>query len=249
MPSRKNAHIIMDKIYEDEITNFFKSWVKNYCNIDCFAVLVILPNNDMLHLSTHPTLTKIYHERKYGLYDQPVIKKFYENFPFYPWRQINYTRIQNEIHTIREKIFNLNSGTNFVRIINSIQGKFHIIYCVSTYNKDPLNYFKFACNVNKILEVGDFAYNTLLPIFQENCNSYTLPRIKKFVGFDYDNIALLCNNYVLQKEIAERLIFFLEQSHIEDKTDFKLKSSLKLVAINSHPVITNNPKFVPYLIK
>lgn len=234
MTLRRNAEILMDQMYENEITNFFKKWIKNYCGIDCFAILVILPDNDMLHLSTHPPLTKIYHERQYGLYDQPIMEKYYSKLPFYPWRQLKCNKLQNEIHLIREKIFNLNSGTNFVRTIDASEGRFHIIYCISSFEKNPLNYFRFACNVNKILEVGDYCYNSLFSIFQENCEKFTLPKIEKFLGFQYENLNDLFNNYILRKNIAEKLIEFLEKSWTEDKTEYNIKTSLKLIVNNRH---------------
>jgi len=249
MIDRKKANILMDEVYENQIIRTFNSWIKNYCKIDCFAILLILPNNEMLHLSTHSLLTKIYQGRNYGLYDQPVSKIFYENLPFYSWQQPRPNKIQREIHQIREKIFNLNSGTNFVRKIDTEAGRFHIIYCVSTYENDPLHYFKFTYNVNKILEICDFSYNTLLPIFQENCANFILPRIDKFIGFDYKEILSLFKDYNLQNELANRVISFIEQSNTETETEYKIKLALQLTINNSNTCLSSRRKFAPYLIK
>ncbi len=237
---RKNANVIMDKIYEESMISFFKRWIKSYCNIDCFAILVILPDHDMLHLSTHPTLTQVYSDNHYGLVDQPTNQKIYLNFSFYPWRLPNPTKKQLEIHSIREKIFNLNAGTNFVRKIQTIQGEFCIIYCCSTHNKDPLNYFKFAANANAIFEIGDFAYNSLLPIFQENCSKFKIPNIDNFSEINCENITALINNYTLIEKFSDRIIMFAEKSPIIDKADYNFKKQLKLVAKNKIHVNANS---------
>ncbi|WP_155081956.1 hypothetical protein [Piscirickettsia salmonis] len=142
----------MDEVYEDKILSFFRKWIKSFCNIDCFAVLIILPNNEMLHLSTHPNLTKVYGQKNYGLFDQPTKSDIYEKFSFYPWRLPNPNTKQQEIHTVREKIFNLNSGTNFVRKITNKNEEYYVIYCVSSHSKDLRNYFEFSSNANLILQ-------------------------------------------------------------------------------------------------
>ncbi|APS45245.1 hypothetical protein AVI51_02545 [Piscirickettsia salmonis] len=49
---RKKANIIMNEVYEDKMFSFFIKRLKYFCNIDCFATLIILPNNEILHLST-----------------------------------------------------------------------------------------------------------------------------------------------------------------------------------------------------
>ncbi|MCW5589651.1 MAG: hypothetical protein KIT27_08330 [Legionellales bacterium] len=249
---RKNANIIMDKIYEKAMIKFFKAWIKKYCNIDCFAVLVILPDNDMLHLSTNPALTQVYSENNYGLIDQPTNRRIYEKHVFYPWRLPNATNKQQEVHSVREKIFNLNSGTNFVRKITTDQGLFHVIYCCSSFEKDHLNYFKFTANVNAIMEAGDFAYNSLLPIFQENCEKYNLPKIDKSSMIVYENVHDLIKNYTVIGELYKEVMDFLKKSPIIDESDYTFKQGMKLVIENKDFVKKQSNKSsqpILYLVK
>ncbi len=245
MRRKKEVKLLMDEMYEAKIFNFFKQWIKNYYGIDCFAILLILPNDDFLHLSIHSHLTKIYCENNYGSYDQPVNKIYYDNFSFYPWRLPNQTRKQIEIHTVREKIFNLNAGTNFVRSINTDQGKFRIIYCMSTYNKDPLMQYVFACNAKTILEIGDFAYNTLLPLFQENSSIYTLPKIEKLEPITDLSMLNALKNYTPTIDLVPRILKFIEKS--QDENVFKLNNRIRTIYTNN-TIISKRSKAKLFLI-
>lgn len=226
---RKKAKIIIDAEYEQKIIKFFKTWIDRYCGIDCFAVLVILPNNDVLHLSTHSELSKIYHENNYGLYDQPVIKKHFQEHLFYPWVTSNPTKTQKEIHLIREKIFNLNSGTNFVRKIkNNNNELFHLLYCVSSHKKDPLGYFKFACCTQEILKVGDFAYNSLLPILQENCEKYILPKVESQAKTEIERTSKLLKNYVFSNDMLKNIPRYINRFTVNDNIANSIVEELKI---------------------
>lgn len=202
---RNEARILIDDAYSQRINKFFKNWIAGYCGIDYFTILVYLPDNDMLHFSTHLELSIVYQKNNYGLYDQPTVKKLYHDNIFYPWVTANPTKAQQEIHTIREKIFNMNSGTNFVRRIENNGNVFHVIYCVSSNKKDPLGYFKFALNAERIYQAGDFAYNTFLPILQENCANYILPQIEQNIELSINDTSKTFKNYVLSNEILKNI--------------------------------------------
>ncbi len=228
----KDVRAIISKTYEDQINAFFNRWIKGYFNIDHFAILIVLPNKEVVHISTNTKLVEVYNMRKYGLFDCALHEQMYLNWPFYPWRRMlskeKATQVE-EIHQFREKEFSLNAGTNFVRKIESSEGTFNIIYAIATKKQDPLMQYVFACNVNAILEIGDFAYMSLKHIFQEN-SKYTFPEIKNFVPFNGGIQIASFNNYVMKGSTPNKIIDFTEKSNTTSECEYQLKKNLKVVA-------------------
>jgi hypothetical protein len=176
------------------------------------------------------------------------MKKHYQNHLFYPWVTQNPTKKQKEIHLIREKIFNINSGTNFVRRIEYSGKVFYIIYCVSSHKKDHLGYFKFACNTQKILEIGDFAYNTLLSIFQENCENYILPKIDLSTEIKIENTSATLKNYVFSAEMLKNIPQYINKVAVDDNVAHHVIEELKVYS-NTYDLLHNSGRSHLRLIK
>jgi len=244
---------ILDEIYREEVNSLHRNWITNYYNIGHWAIFCILPNQHIVYLSSHPQLSRIYVERNYGYNDCMLTPEMYENWPFYPWRTNNKnSKILKEIHTIREEIFNLNSGTNFVRKIDTEEGRYHLIYCISSPRKDPLMYYIFSCNVNAILEMFDFAYNSLRHVFQVHVTDYSLPKIEKFKPFKGGLDISPYKNYrfcPIQPDINELYNYTKESCSTDDQAAYDLKKQLILINCNSKAKIQKNSKTKLYLVK
>lgn len=225
----------MNELYEKEIMHFFKSNMQSLYGIDCFALLVILPNNEMIHLSTEPQFTKIYERYNYGFIDQPTAKEIYTTFSFYPLQLPNMNPYQAIIHEIRENTFNINCGTNFVREVNTKSDRFYLIYCVASNNKNPYSYLEFASRANEIMAAGDFAYTSLLPIFQEQCLDYTLPKLEGEKILTSSEIDKATFNYLLSPSININ-----ELLKSETKSEFMHRIRMKIEMCNKLKLVSSN---------
>lgn len=234
---------IVDEVYRQRISVFHRQWVDGFFDIGHFAIFVILPNKNIVYLSSHPELSKLYTSKGYGMYDCMLSSEMYESWPFYPWRTSKKGPIIDEIHNTRENVFNLNCGTNFVRKIDTEEGRFYLIYCLSTPKKNPLMSYIFACNINAILELFDFAYNSLIDILQNYTNNYILPKITEFSPFTGGLDINPFQNYNITKENKIGIYSaqdFLNQKKTSSNESALLRSKLRLVVNNAS--ITNDVK-------
>lgn len=223
----KNENLpLLSSIYKRNIDSFFKNWIKNYFDISNLGLFIILPNKEILYLSTRSELSEVYSSRNFFKYDLILKSEMYENYNIYPWRTKKSNKYIEEINLTREKIFGMYSGTTFVRKLHGPSNDlFFLIYCVSTYNKDPLMKYIYACFSNEILEICDFAYNHFLNIFQRY-TFFELPKISNFVGLDKSEKSIFENYPGMRLPNTERLLKFIESFDKNNKNAFNFVSTL-----------------------
>lgn len=102
--------------------------------------------------------------------------------------------------------------------------------------------------MNNILEIGDFAYNTFLPLLQENCPDYILPKHGEPVLINSDNIQNTFQHYVLSRETLERLPSLIKKTNAQDKKVYQAKEALKLIS-NDHCLNSTKSRAHVSLIK
>ncbi|WP_119344554.1 hypothetical protein [Facilibium subflavum] len=177
----KKLNSLISEAYEFQVCAFFNKWIKSYYHIDHFAILIVLPDDNILHVSTNSLLVKHYNQMNFIQHDYAMNPAMYKNWPYYPW-DCSDDIITSKAVSFRKNQWGLNAGTNFVRKIKTDQGEFFIIYAVATHRNGELAKYHFTCNANAIFEIGDFSYNNLRHIFQEN-TFYNLPKIETFKFF------------------------------------------------------------------
>ena len=146
----------------------------------------------------------------------------------------NANKIQKNIHTIREEIFGLYAGTNIVRKIKTNQGWFHIIFCISSYEKKAQKYVEFAANIKIISEACDFSYNTLLPALQESCELFNLPKIDQKINISDQEIKKCIPNYIEIPGLNSNIDQWLKGSSSTHEED-QIKQNLRILHGNTIP--------------
>lgn len=235
---KNNADNHMAQICIKPFNDFFSRWIKGFLNIDAFAMLLILPNKQVMYLSTQNKLAMIYRSQQLAYYDQPMDAYFYENFEFYPWRMSRYAAhaIQNKIHNMRENQFDMHCGTNFVRQAKTDQGPFYLIYSVSSHKKNPLGYTCFASNVQLITQMGDFCYHTMRPNWQMFCDDYSLPMTLNESLLSELSLQKIMKNYINIPGLANHLFDFINKKSYSE-TEEKMKDQFKVI-VNPNKIQT-----------
>jgi hypothetical protein len=194
----KDIKPLLASSHEYFINKFFNKWIKNYYEISNIGIFVILNDDEMIYLSTHKQLAEFYVAQNFKRFDLILKKEIYLNYNLYPWKMNKTNKYINEINFTREKLFSMYSGTSFVRkLTDKNNNQYHVIFCVSTYNPDPMIQYLYACLPNEILEVCDFAYNAFVPLFQQ-FTTVELPTIDKFVPYEPTEQDIL-RNYRLKE--------------------------------------------------
>lgn len=212
---------LLSVAYKNEINYLLKSWMKNYYEICSFGLFVILPNKEVLYTSTNADLSKVYVTRNFARHDILLKEEMYKNYLIYPWRIKKSNRYIEEITLTREKIFNLNAGTTYVRKLkDKLKNDYHIIYCVSTHNKNPMMKYVYACAPDDILEVCDFAYNSLIHLFQRYTH-FKLPKIQKFIPMNTVNQNIL-ENYTINENDFEKFLKYTDRPISKNINPYKI---------------------------
>jgi hypothetical protein len=106
--------------------------------------------------------------------------EFYESHEFYWWEDASHKKYAEKIKQIREGILNLKNGFMLVRNIDN----FHILYSFATKSfKQDFN-ISVLTNLNKFLEMGDYAYMEMRELYWNYCTHYEPPIIEKFYPFN-----------------------------------------------------------------
>jgi len=155
-----------DKLYEALFENFHitkkvSSDILGLFGIEHFSLDIVDPTGKMIFFSTTPAHGYEICKAGYGQYDGIISQEYYKNYEFYWWKNAAHKKYANNIEEIREQILGLKHGFMLVRCLNN----FYIMYSFAT-KSNSLNFQTTVINnINEYLSMGDYAYNTLRPIY------------------------------------------------------------------------------------
>jgi len=162
-----------------EINRCFKD-ILGLNGIDHFSLDLVNPAGEMTFFSSTPAHAYEICHRGLAPYDGIISPQHYENNEFYWWESAHHKAFSKKIQDIRQNVLKLKNGFMLVRQWDN----YYIIYSFATKAKTTkveLNSF-IVNNLNKYLEMGDYAFNNLRHLYAEYLDKET-PKINQFFGF------------------------------------------------------------------
>lgn len=170
--------------HKDEIAPLFKSYVKGNLEIDHFSLNIFFGNGQSIFLSPTPQMAEELCKHNFVNEDSTYNPDVYQKLSLYPWRSVQRHATDGVINFIKEEKFGMRSGIMIVR--NLGQGRC-VMYSIATHKKDHPEfpgqfYFLFHCKGNYLAQLGDFMYDSLLPVINEygHQTGVYMPKIEDF---------------------------------------------------------------------
>ena len=156
-------------LHKERIQSLFNKHIKGMFHIDHFSLNIFFGNSHSVFLSPTPKMAEELCKHNFVDHDSNYSPDIYEALPIYPWRSVQRTQEDQTINFIKEEKFGMRSGMMIVRNLGS--GRY-AMYSFATHKRDSADFpgqfnFLFHNKANQIAEVGDFMYESLLPIINE----------------------------------------------------------------------------------
>lgn len=165
--------------YQYELRKVFSD-ILGLNGISHFSLDLISPDKEMLFFSSTPEHAYEICTRGYAPYDGIISEEYYKNYEFYWWRSASHKAHQNEIQHVREKVLSLYNGFMLVRKWDD----FYLLYSFATNKTANLDFQTSITNqLNRYLEMGDYAYSGLRQLYRNYSGIFTPPIIEKFFPF------------------------------------------------------------------
>lgn len=212
-----------------KIKQLFEDYVHGDLEIDHFSINIFFGNGQNIFLSPTPEMANELCKHNFVDKDSNYSPDVYQKFFLYPWRSIQRHETDKLINFIKEEKFKMRSGLMLVR---DLGGGRHVMYSVATHRRDNPDFpdqfkFLFHCKANYIAQMGDFLYDSLLPIINEYGSNIGVEMPKILNAHTICLESSFCNDEQIQlyeKTKDRENIDFIKEFEKMKKSTFKLKN-------------------------
>lgn len=141
------------------------------CHIDYISV-EIFSANELVYFSSQPSLGYNLIAKDLWQYDGCWNAIIYKNHSFYLWENAYCKEFYNELKKWKEAHYNYTLGFILVRKVSN----FFVIYSFATKSKNKEIFHFYRNSFNELLNMGDYCFNLLLPIYSKYY-SFVPPKI------------------------------------------------------------------------
>jgi len=172
----------------EAIQKIFKNHIRGDLHIEHFSLNLFFAENQSIFLSPTPLMAEELCKNNLVDKDSNYCPSIYKEHLIYPWRSVQRTVYDRAINLLKEEKYGMRSGMMIVRDLGD--GRY-AMYSFATHRHDHEDfpgqfYFLFHSKAHYIAEMGDFMYESLLPIINEYTEKegVTMPSLQTRQRFD-----------------------------------------------------------------
>ncbi len=207
-----------------QIRRLFKEVLGLY-DIDHFSLDLVSPAGEMIFFSGTPSHGYEICSKGLGEFDGAISPEYYQQYEFYWWKDVVHKRFGEQINYIRDVKHQFRHGFMLVRHWND----FYLIYSFATKSNKANFQSTIINNVNHLLSVGDYLYNSMRDVYAEYSGAFTPPKITQFYPFQggkpvarYDDEHAVITSQVVQHPLrpvvrAPQLKLIVNHNHKVDE--------------------------------
>jgi hypothetical protein len=167
--------ILLISLYEYKCIKKAYSSVLGLNAIDHLSINVVNPSGEMVFLSSTPYTGINVCNGDLWLYDSSIHPNTYENKEFYWWDDCYAPKMRTIIKKEKEIKHNLQFGFVFSKKVEN----FYLLYSFATKEKDPEIKKLIEQYKSTFIDMGDYCYSEIKPIYEQYSGCYQPPTITK----------------------------------------------------------------------